>query len=72
LGDPEVHSKGILDHYSDTYYHLRRGSNGMQGVNGLGTGWFGMNIGNGGMNLGHPHTLKKFGYRWDGVYCDGP
>jgi hypothetical protein len=44
----------------------------MQGVNGLGTGWFGMNIGNGGMNLGHPHTLKKFGYRWDGVYCDGP
>jgi hypothetical protein len=61
LGDPEVHSKGILDHYSDTYYHLSLGSNGMQGVNGLGTGWFGMKMGNGGMNLGHPHTLKKFG-----------
>jgi hypothetical protein len=42
-------------------YHLKRGSNGMQGVNGLGTGWFGMKMGNGGMNLGHPHTLKKFG-----------
>jgi len=27
----------------------------------MGTGWFGMKMGNGGMNLGHPHTLKKFG-----------
>jgi hypothetical protein len=33
----------------------------MQGVNGLGTGWLGMKMGNGGMNLGQPHTLKKFG-----------
>jgi hypothetical protein len=42
-------------------YHLRRGSNGIGGRHGMGTGWFGMNMGNGGMNLGHPHTLKKFG-----------